>query len=426
MGENEGMSTERATETDEQIVDAFAAHLDLERGRSEHTVRAYRREAAALLAHLREVERIAPAELDVTALRSWLGARAETGAGASTLARSAAAARTFTTWLAATGRIPHDVGGRLRAPRRGRHLPTVLTDEQAGALLDGVVTEPAPRRSDAPAPGADTDSEDAAPARGGTPTPGSTSTQGGAPMPAGGATQGGTATRDGAVTRDGTATAGDTAGEGTAAGGAPAEEPSAVDPVQRAVQLRDAAVLELLYSSGLRVSELVALDLGGIDMAQGTVRVRGKGDKERIVPVGVPALEALRRWETEGRPVLAGATAAGRGTAQAPGNGRAGTSAARRAKAPGRALFLGVRGGRLGDRAVRTLVDRYAARAGIARHVTPHTLRHSAATHLVEGGADLRSVQDFLGHSSLATTQIYTHVSAERLRSTVGQAHPRA
>lgn len=408
MGENDGMSTERATETDEQIVDAFAAHLDLERGRSEHTVRAYRREAAALLAHLREVERIAPAELDVTALRSWLGARAETGAGASTLARSAAAARTFTTWLAATGRIPHDVGGRLRAPRRGRHLPTVLTDEQAGALLDGIVTEPAPRRSDVPAPGADTDSEDAAPARGGTPTPGST------------------ATRDGAVTRDGTATEGETAGEDATADGAPAEEPSEVDPVQRAVQLRDAAVLELLYSSGLRVSELVALDLGGIDMAQGTVRVRGKGDKERIVPVGVPALEALRRWETEGRPVLAGATAAGRGTAQAPGNGRAGTSAARRAKAPGRALFLGVRGGRLGDRAVRTLVDRYAARAGIARHVTPHTLRHSAATHLVEGGADLRSVQDFLGHSSLATTQIYTHVSAERLRSTVEQAHPRA
>ncbi|WP_270406975.1 tyrosine recombinase XerC [Brachybacterium paraconglomeratum] len=380
------MSTERATETDEQIVNAFAAHLDLERGRSEHTVRAYRREAAALLAHLREVERIAAAELDVTALRSWLGARAETGAGASTLARSAAAARTFTTWLAATGRIPHDVGGRLRAPRRGRHLPAVLTDEQAGALLDGIVTEPAPRRSDVPAPGADADSMVLAPAQSGTPMHGIPSTQ----------------------------------------SDAPTEDPAPVDPVQRAVQLRDAAVLELLYSSGLRVSELVALDLGGIDMAQGTVRVRGKGDKERIVPVGVPALEALRRWETEGRPVLAGATAAGGGTAQASGNGRAGTSAARRAKAPGRALFLGVRGGRLGDRAVRTLVDRYAARAGIARHVTPHTLRHSAATHLVEGGADLRSVQDFLGHSSLATTQIYTHVSAERLRSTVEQAHPRA
>ncbi len=357
------MSTDHAVEGDDEIVDAFTAHLRLERGRSEHTVRAYRREAAALLAHLREVERIAPAELDVTALRSWLSARAETGAGASTLARSAAAARTFTTWLAATGRIPHDVGGRLRAPRRGRHLPTVLTGEQAGALLDGIVTGNA---QDA-RPGA-------SPARGHAPAP--------SPAP-------------------------ETAGEGPPAEETAATESAASDPVQRAVELRDAAVLELLYSSGLRVSELVALDLGRIDRAEGTVRVRGKGDKERIVPVGIPALEALERWEAQGRPVLA--TTTGRGGA-----------------APGRALFLGVRGGRLGDRAVRTLVDRYAARAGIARHITPHTLRHSAATHLVEGGADLRSVQDFLGHSSLATTQIYTHVSAERLRSTVDQAHPRA
>jgi integrase/recombinase XerC len=359
------MSTERAAGPDEQTVEAYTAHLRLERGRSEHTVRAYRREAVALLAHLREVERITPAELDVTALRSWLAARAETGASASTLARSAAAARTFTTWLAATGRIPHDVGGRLRAPRRGRHLPTVLTGEQAGALLDGIVEDPAP-------PPARTDR-----------TPGGSGA-------------------DGA----------DDGGSGPDGGGSssPAESRDPVDPADRAVQLRDAAVLELLYSSGLRVSELCALDLGGIDRVEGTVRVRGKGDKERVVPVGVPALEALQRWEVEGRPVLA---------ASAPDNG-AGTAAR------GRALFLGVRGGRLGDRAVRTLVDRYAARAGIARHITPHTLRHSAATHLVEGGADLRSVQDFLGHSSLATTQIYTHVSAERLRSPVEQAHPRA
>ncbi|MGO1983211.1 MAG: tyrosine recombinase XerC [Brachybacterium alimentarium] len=309
---------------DEQLVDDFCAHLRLGRSRSEHTVRAYSREAANLLAHLREVERIPVEELDVAALRSWLAARSETGAGASTLARSAAAARTFTTWLASTGRIPHDVGGRLRAPRRGRHLPAVLSGEQAAQLLDG------------------------------------TPSQGPAPE---------------------------------------------LDPVQRAVLLRDSAVLELLYSSGLRVSELVALDLHGIDRAQSTVRVRGKGDKERIVPVGVPALEAIERWEQEGRPVLAasGTTAAG-----------------------ARALFLGVRGGRLGDRAVRTLLDKHAAEAGIAKHISPHTLRHSAATHLVEGGADLRSIQDFLGHSSLATTQIYTHVSADRLRRTVDQAHPRA
>src|SRR5699024_8790366 len=137
MRDTGSMSTQREHD-DAAVVDAFAEHLRLERGRSEHTVSAYRREAAALLEHLRRTERIALEELDVTALRSWLGVRADSGAGASTLARSAAAARTFTTWLAATGRIPHDVGGRLRAPRRGRHLPTMLSGDQAGALLDGM------------------------------------------------------------------------------------------------------------------------------------------------------------------------------------------------------------------------------------------------------------------------------------------------
>lgn len=330
-------------DTDEVLVEKFAEHLRLERGRSEHTVRAYRREAGDLLEHLRGVERIEFAELDVAALRSWLAARSETGAGASTLARSAAAARTFTTWLAATGRIPHDVGGRLRAPRRGRHLPTVLSGQQAASLLDGA--------------------EEGS---------------------AGGPDSLGAGARAGAE-----------------AGAAPVE-----DPLQQAVLLRDAAVLELLYSSGLRVSELVALDRRGIDHAQYTVRVLGKGSKERIVPVGRPALDAVERWERDGRPHLV-----------------------QHSRLDGReeqALFLGVRGGRLGDRAVRTMIDRYAAQAGIAKHISPHTLRHSAATHLVEGGADLRSVQDFLGHSSLATTQIYTHVSADRLRRTVEQAHPRA
>lgn len=336
-------------QADEDVVAAFAAHLRLERGRSEHTVRAYRREATGLLEHLREVERIELPELDVAALRSWLAARAATGASPSTLARSAAAARTLATWLAATGRIPHDVGGRLRAPRRGRHLPTVLSGDQAAGLLDGIIpAEPA------------------------------------APLPADDRSDGDVGT-----------------------GGATADAAPPTDPLERAVLLRDAAVLELLYSSGLRVSELVALNRSGVDHGHRTVRVRGKGDKERIVPVGLPALDAVERWEREGRPLL---------LEQA-------DAAPPRA---GDALFLGVRGGRLGDRAVRTLVDRHAAAAGIARHISPHTLRHSAATHLVEGGADLRSVQDFLGHSSLATTQIYTHVSAQRLRSTLEQAHPRA
>lgn len=341
---------------DEALVHAFAEHLRLERGRSEHTVRAYHREAADLLEHLRVIERIEPSELDVAALRSWLAARSETGAGASTLARSAAAARTFTTWLAATGRIPHDVGGRLKAPRRGRHLPTVLSGDQAADLLD-TAASPEHRHQQEPHRGQDS-------------------------LPADAAQTGSGAER-------------------------PAESEHPADPVARAVLLRDAAVLELLYSSGLRVSELVALNRTGIDRAQRTVRVRGKGDKERIVPVGVPALDAVEQWEQWGRPVLAA---------------RGDRSAASR----GEALFLGVRGGRLGDRAVRTVIDRYATRAGIAKHVSPHTLRHSAATHLVEGGADLRSVQDFLGHSSLATTQIYTHVSADRLRRTIDQAHPRA
>lgn len=324
---------------DRALLDAYAEHLRLERGRSEHTVRAYIREGASLLEHLRHAERITVEEIDVDALRSWLADRAATGAAPSTLARSAAAARTFTTWLAATERIPHDVGGRLRAPKRGRHLPTVLSAEQAADLLDTARAE----RSE----------------------------------------------------------------EATESAAEPGPGPAAVDAQNHAVDLRDAAVLELLYSSGLRVGELVALDRSGIDHAQGTVRVRGKGDKERIVPVGAPALEALRRWENEGRPVLAANRTSPR-------------------PADREALFLGVRGGRLGDRAVRTLLDRHSAEAGIPRHLSPHALRHSAATHLVDGGADLRSVQDFLGHSSLATTQIYTHVSTERLRRTVDQAHPRA
>ncbi|MDN5821283.1 MAG: tyrosine-type recombinase/integrase, partial [Brachybacterium sp.] len=323
-------------EHDETIVDDFAEHLRLGRGRSEHTVRAYRREATGLLEHLREAERITLDELDVNALRSWLAVRADSGAGASTLARSAAAARTFTTWLAATGQIPHDVGGRLRAPRRGRHLPTVLSSDQTGALLDGIeATTRTPALSPEP-PGA----------RPCEPRP-SASRAPESPGP---------------EQRDPGPRDSDPAAE-------VATGPQG--PIERAVLLRDAAVLELLYSSGLRVSELVALDRSGIDGGQHTVRVRGKGDKERIVPVGIPALEAVRRWEAEGRPLLLEST----GTAARAGD----------------ALFLGVRGGRLGDRAVRTLVDRHAGEAGITRHISPHTLRHSAATHLVEGGADLRS-----------------------------------
>jgi integrase/recombinase XerC len=191
----------------------------------------------------------------------------------------------------------------------------------------------------------------------------------------------------------------ETAGSAPAAGSDQAA--GSGQAVERAVALRDAAVLELLYATGIRVSELCGLTPDSFDHGRQTVRVLGKGDKERTVPVGQPALRAVSRWLEAGRPVLAG-----------PGSGAA--------------LFLGVRGGRLDPRTARRIVHERLRDGGAARPTGPHGLRHSAATHLLEGGADLRSVQEILGHSSPATTQIYTHVSIERLKSSYRQAHPRA
>ena len=164
---------------------------------------------------------------------------------------------------------------------------------------------------------------------------------------------------------------------------------------------RDAAILELLYATGVRVSELVGLDVDDVDFERWVVRVVGKGAKERSVPFGRPAERALRRWLDAGRAELL-----------APGSAAA--------------LFLGARGKRLDVRAVRTLVHRRLAAVPGAPDLGPHGLRHTAATHLLEGGADLRSVQELLGHASLATTQRYTHVTTERLRTAYRQAHPRA
>ncbi|MGB4779235.1 tyrosine-type recombinase/integrase [Microbacterium sp.] len=168
------------------------------------------------------------------------------------------------------------------------------------------------------------------------------------------------------------------------------------------ISLRDAAVLELLYASALRVAELCGMDFDDIDADRRTVRVVGKGSKERVVPYGAPAADALGAYLTRARPALAA-----RGT----GN---------------RALFLGSRGGRLGTRAVYDIVSRSLAPTLGAETVGPHALRHSAATHLLDGGADLRTVQELLGHASLGTTQIYTHVSAEKLTAAYRLAHPRA
>lgn len=165
------------------------------------------------------------------------------------------------------------------------------------------------------------------------------------------------------------------------------------------VQRRDVAIMELLYAAALRVGELCALDVSSLDRRERLVRVRGKGGKERMAPYGVPAARALEDWLTV-RDDLAGGSA-------------------------GAALFVGVRGGRIDQRMVRTLVHRATSAAG-GPELAPHGLRHSAATHLLEGGSDLRSIQEMLGHASLATTERYTHVSPERLVSAFRQAHPRA
>ena len=165
-------------------------------------------------------------------------------------------------------------------------------------------------------------------------------------------------------------------------------------------QMRTWAILELTYACGLRVSEVCALDVSSLNREALTVRVLGKGNKERVVPYGPPAQDALDHWLVRGRPQLAG-------------------------ESSGNALFLGDRGGRIDPRVVRFMVHKMAAKAGV-HDIAPHGLRHSTATHLLQGGADLRAVQEMLGHASLATTQRYTHVDTARLSAIYQRAHPRA
>ncbi|MBO1756109.1 tyrosine recombinase XerC [Allobranchiibius sp. CTAmp26] len=291
----------------------FERHLRFEKGRSEHTVRAYLTDLHGLADFLSGAGVVALADIGLADLRSWLAEQDRAGAARTSIARRAAAARGFFRWARHTGRIEVDPALRLVSPTRGRHLPAVLRRQEADALL----------------------------------------------------TLAGTAADDS-------------------------------DPVR----VRDHAMLELLYASGIRVGELVGLDLDDLDLATGLVRVIGKGDKERTVPFGVPAADAIHRWISH------------RATLATP--------------ASGPALFLGRRGGRVDPRTVRTSLTALVRELPDAPALGPHGLRHSAATHLLEGGADLRMVQELLGHASLSTTQIYTHVSVERLRASYTQAHPRA
>lgn len=293
--------------------EAFADHLKRVRRLSPATVKAYRSDLRDLGA---SAGPIALEEADLEVLRDWLWRATQRGDARSTLARRAAAARSFFSWAQEQGLIAHDPSLRLIAPKKGRTLPTVASRDAMSGLLDA---------------------------------------------------------------------------HRAAAG---AGEP---------VALRDHAILELLYGSGIRVSELCGLDIDDLDLDRGTARVLGKGSKERVVPYGAPARDALRAYLTRGRPALIA-----------------------RAAAATPAVMLGTRGARIGPRTVYTLVARVLAPIVGAETIGPHALRHTAATHLLDGGADLRAVQEILGHASLGTTQIYTHVSAERLTATYRLAHPRA
>ena len=292
-------------------IDGFESHLALERNLSAHSVRAYRTDVVGLLDHAARMGEEDLDRLNVQVLRSWLARLRSTGAARTTLARRAAAARTFTAWAHRTGLLPADPGAQLASPRPHRTLPPVLRQDQALALVERPDTDDGP------------------------------------------------------------------------------------------LGLRDRLVLELLYATGIRVGELVGLDVDDVDRHRRVVRVVGKGDKERSVPFGAPAEEALGAWLQRGRPALA-------------------------SSGSGPALVLGAKGRRIDPRTVRRLVHEHLAGLRDAPDLGPHGLRHSAATHLLEGGADLRAVQEILGHASLSTTQIYTHVSVERLRAAFRQAHPRA
>lgn len=285
-------------------VHAFQTYMQAERGFSRHTVTAYRRDVADLVAH------VGDAEITTDAIRAWLADARSRGAGSPTVARRIAAVRCFAHWAVRQGLLDHDPTLRLQTPRVHADLPAVADSSRLNRALDAVA-----------------------------------------------------ATADGAM------------------------------------GLRDLVLMELLYGSGLRVSEACAVDVADVDLSRRTVRVMGKGAKQRVVPLTPSCVVAIERW------------LAGRGELAASQES---------------ALLLGARGGRLDVRVARRIVHAMTRAFPDLPDLAPHGLRHSMASHVLEGGADLRYVQQLLGHASLSSTQIYTHVSAERLRTAYERAHPRA
>ncbi|WES65747.1 site-specific tyrosine recombinase XerD [Microbacter sp. GSS18] len=312
----------------DRALDRYLRHVSVERGLSEHTVAAYRRDLSGYVEWLGERGVVESGEVTAALVEGFIAERAgaEPAPAASSLARLQSSVRGWHRFLVREGIDDADPAGRLRPPKQPRRLPKALTVDQVEQLLDAAGPAPA-------------------------------------------------------------------VGDDAAAAAAAGEE--------GLVPLRDRALLELLYATGARVSEAVSLNVD--DVSRGDlVRVRGKGGKERIVPVGSYARAALEAYLTRSRPELS----------------RRGRSTPR--------LFLGARGAPLSRQSAWTVIQHAADRAKLTAHVSPHTLRHSFATHLLQGGADVRVVQELLGHASVATTQIYTHVSVDALRDVYATSHPRA
>lgn len=364
------------------VVEEFSHHLAVHRGLSEHTVRAYVGDARSFVDFLarRAAERGSVptplAEVALADLRAWILDLSSRGISRTSLARRIAGIRSFCAYCKRQGVMPDDPSRRLLSPKKDHRLPAVLQQNHVARVLDGVPPADAdhtdPDGSDRSTAGSDSDV-----------VPG--------------------------------------VGHETTSPSTSADVPETTDPVHEAVKLRDDSIMELLYATGIRVSELVGLDDGDVDLGASMLTVLGKGDKERRVPFGVPARTALLAWLHEGRPVIEAAVDEASATKSGPAS--KGKVARSRADSP---VFLGVRGRRIDPRQVRSVV--HARTRGIpgAPELSPHGLRHSAATHMVENGADIRQVQELLGHSTLSSTQIYTHVSLTRLRAGYEQAHPRA
>lgn len=396
LADTQPLSVQRGLAGADAALDSFLAYQKINKGLSANTIKSYSSDIGACLDALESQGVRALGDVTLDNLRTWIADEAGDHAKSS-MARKIVAVRSFFEYCAVHGIIASDPAQSLTTPKLPQTLPAVLTPEQARTMMDA---------ADARAAQAERIAQDEYTAQtGGTAHAGSNTAQAG---------------------RIGRAGSGVRAGHDASRpkGGTTAVAPT--DELREAIEVRDAAIVEVLYATGIRVAELVSLDIADIDFSQRTMRVTGKGSKTRVVPFGAPAARALQEWLDTGRPLIA-AHAGNAGNGAKGNQGTQNTNGGRTAKTADarNAVFLGARGGRLNQRQAREAVHKAAQQAHVP-DVSPHALRHSAATHLLSGGADLREVQELLGHSSLRTTQRYTHVSIDQLRATYRQAFPRA